>query len=246
MRVDFDLSSSLVLQQTISGTGAFDGTEVGRAVLTLGAGNSAVTFKARKLGTDFNGFTVRMVDPQQDNPAEIVKFDPSTNRLEVFLRKAGGVVTSTATQVASAVSSKDVIVTAAYGGTGAGTVAAGSGVLAGAIDPEVARNVLFKFTPIADVSGGRFTFDQTGNILVRQFEAKLGASVAWTLEIITLDEGLREIAAETILYSGATAQTVMLVNVNLVLSPLRALKFSAASTGVARLVCHKEPNFPLA
>jgi hypothetical protein len=243
MRVDFDTSTSLVIQQTVTGSATFDGSSAGRAFLTLGSGTSAVTFRARKLGTDFNGYKVAMIAPPQDNPSERVSFDANDNRLDIVLRKVSGSVTSTAAQVAAAVQAAGCIVTAAYGSTGAGTIVPATGVLASGIDPTVVRNTQYKFAPTGN--GGGFNFYQSGNVLLRQFEAKLTASTAWTLSIINLDEGLSEIAGETVQIAGATDTDVFLTNINVVVSPLRALKFVTATQGVARVIGHKEPNFPL-
>ena len=243
MRVDFDTSTSLVIQHTVAGSATFNGASVGRAFLTLGSGNSAVTFRARKIGTDFNGYKVCMIEPPQDNPSERVAFDPNDNRLDVILRKVSGTVSSTSAQVAAAVQAAGYIVTAAYGGTGAGTVVPAAGVLASGIDPTVVRGTQYKFATAGN--GGGFSFYQVGNVLLRQFEAKLTSSTAWTLSIVNLDEGLIEIAGETVQIAGATGTDVFLSNMNVVLAPLRALKFVSAIQGVARVVGHKEPNFPL-
>lgn len=242
----FDTSTSLVLQQLLSGTGVFDGTEVGRAALTLGAGNAAVIFRSRQLGADFNVYVVKMMDPGRDTPGIVVTWDPNYNILNVVVKRTAGVISSTAAQIAAAVQAKGFVVTADYGGTGADVVVPASGTLSGGLNPTIYRNVQYKFAPAAHVNGGRFSFDQAGNLLIRQFEAKLSASVAWTLELINLDEGLREITADTVLFQGSTSQNIIIPNMNLVLSPLRALKFSAAAQGVARVVAHKEPNFPFA
>jgi hypothetical protein len=82
-------------------------------------------------------------------------------------------------------------------------------------------------------------------VVVRQFEAKLSASVAWTLSIVNLDEGLREDTATEVQVAANTGTDVFISNLGLVLSPLRALKFSASAQGVARIIGHKDPNFPL-
>jgi hypothetical protein len=242
MRVDYDTSSSIVVEQIVGGVTVFDGSAIGRAALSTGAGNSEVIFRARKQGADFNGYKVRMIDPGIDTPAEIVTFDPGDTRLDVVLRKAAGAITSTAIQVATAVQRAGHIVTAAYGGNGTGTVAATAGTLTGAIDPTVVRNSRYTFSPAGNA--GLFTLDQTGNVLIRQFEAKLSASVAWTLTVINLDEGYREDASSAVQVANNTGTDVYIGNLNLVLSPLRALKFAAAAQGVARVVAHKEPNFP--
>lgn len=243
MRLDFDTSSCLVLEQIVGGVATFNGSSVGRATVTSGIGNAAVVFSARKQGTDFNGYKVNLINPGRDTASEVVTFDPGDSRLNVVLRFAGGVVTSTAAQVASAVQSKALEVTATYGGTGAGTVVPASTTLAGAIDPTITRNTRYSFSPAGN--GGFFTFDQGGNVEIRQFEAKLSASVAWTITIVNLDEGLREDTATEVQVAGNTGTDVFISNLGLVLSPLRALKFSAAAQGVARIIGHRDPNFPL-
>jgi hypothetical protein len=200
-------------------------------------------FRARRLGTDFNGYKVNLINPWRDTASEIVTFDPGDSRLDVVLRYSLGSVTSTSAQVAAAVQAKNVIVTATYGGTGAGVVVPANATLAGAIDPTIVRNTRYSFSPVGN--GGLFSFDQGGNVVVRQFEAKLSASVAWTLTIVNLDEGLREDTSTEVQVAGNTGTDVFISNLGLVLSPLRALKFYASAQGVARIVGHRDPNFPL-
>lgn len=256
MRVDFDTSTSVILQHTVTSAGTFTGVEQSRAAYTSGSGTSQVIFRAKKLGADYNGYKVRLIDPGANNASEIVKFDPGIpnpseltsytpddNRLDVILKSSGGSITSTAASVAAAVQAASrVPITCAYGSTGAGVVVPAAFVLAGGVDLTVVRNTQFKSSSTV---GGLFFFGQTGNILVRQFEALLNTSTAWTLSVVNLDEGYNEIAAETVQVTAATGTNVCLTNLNLVLSPLRALKFASATYGVARAVAHKEPNFPL-
>ena len=256
MRVDFDTSSSIVLQHTVTSAGSFTGVEQGRAAYASGSGTSQLIFRAKKLGADYNGYKVRLIDPGRDNASEIVQFDPGipnpseltsyspdANRLDVILASSGGSITSTATSVAAAVQAYTRSpITATVGSTGAGVVVPAAFVLAGGVDPTVVRNTQFKLTSTA---GGLFFFGQSGNILIRQFEAVLSTSGAWTLHVVNLNEGYSEISSESVQVAGATDRDVFLPNLNLVLSPLRALKFETARYGVARVVAHKEPNFPL-
>ena len=130
MRVEFDPSSSLVLQQALTGTSVFDGTDVGRASLTLGAGDAAVTVKAKHLGTHYNGTTVRLIGTGSEAPTETVFYDQVDNRIDVFLRKSGGSVISTPLTVAAAIQARGIPFTASAGGAGTGTVVAATGVLA--------------------------------------------------------------------------------------------------------------------
>jgi hypothetical protein len=258
MRVDLDPSTSIILQHTVTSAGTFAGAEIGRAVYAAGAGASQVIFRAKKLGADFNGYKVRLIDPGRDNAAEAVSYDPAipnpaeltsyspdANRLDVILASSGGSITSTAATVAAAVQAyARSPITAAYGSTGAGTVSAVSNVLAGGADPTVVRNTHHKFSSTS--SGGLFFFGQGGNIRIRQFEATLNTSTAWTLDVVNLDEGLNEIAAETVRVASGTGTSVFLnqSNCDIILAPLRAIKFLANTYGVARAIAHKDPNFP--
>ena len=133
MLVEYDFSTSLVLQHTVKENGTFDGSDVARPKLVTGAGDSEVIFKARKQVTFYDNCYIRMIQPPQDNPEEIVIYDPSLPRLDVILRTSGGAITSTAIQVATAVNTKGFHVTAAYGGTGLDVVSTVAGQLAGAL-----------------------------------------------------------------------------------------------------------------
>lgn len=240
-RVEFETSSSVVLQQSVVG-GTFTGAEVGRASVTQGAGNAAVTFKARFLGTYANpaaeAYQVALVTPAGATQ-RYARFDPGANLL-LIQAKAG----DTANDVAALVNGDDRLpIACSPGGTGAGVAVAFAAVgLTGGLDPVVVRNHQFKFA--AQTTGGLFFFDQGGNVVVRQVEAAFGGVVPWTLTLVNLDEGLTPIGAEDVLVVGATSAAFVLLDQGIVLAPLRALRLNAASTGVARVVVHREPNFP--
>lgn len=245
MLIDFETSPSVVLQHTLSGTGAFTGVEVGRSSLTIGAGNGAMVFKARHFGTDPHTYTVRIADPKRLTPAIVVRWKENDRILQVVPAHNGTAITSTAAQVAAAVAELVLPITCDYGGTGVNVAIEGSGALAGGLDPTAVRQTMFKFIPAANVNGGLLVFNQPFNIVVQQVEARLAASALWTLSAVNLDEGLREITGESVVYATSTSQDIFLANLNIVLAPLRALKFVSATQGVVRACVHRQPNFPL-
>ena len=235
MPVPLETSSYLTLQHTLSAAATFDGTVLGRPTVTLGVGDAALTFNAKHLGSDFNDAVINLIDPKVATSSEVVRYDPGSKILNVYLRTFAGSVSSTAAQVAAAVQAATVPpcpITACYGGDGTGTVVPASDALADGADPEVVRNTRFNFS--SDSAGGGFDFgNRNRSVVVRQFLAQLHTATAWTLSLINMDEGLTEIAAETVQIAESSSSTVALLDLNLVLGPLQALKFVSNTYGVA-------------
>ena len=85
-------------------------------------------------------------------------------------------------------------------------------------------------------------FDQAVPVVLRQFEAKLVGDVPWKIEVVNLDEGLREISVEAVLVFGGSSPPydIFVTNLNFVMNPLRAIKFTAAGAwGLARVVASR-------
>lgn len=246
MKVDFDTSVSSVFQQLLTG-GNFTGVELGRPAISHGAGNSQVLFRGRNLGSWMdNAFFVELKKPHQDVADTVAIYDEAGKKLTVVLKTTAGVITATAKDVADAVQKlaplPPILVT--YGGTGLGVVTAlASTTFASTLDPTNRRNVIYSFEHAVN-NGGLFNFNNNQNLIVKHFEAKLGASVAWTLDLVQMDEGMRIITAETTRLAGATSADV-LVPLNYVLNPLRGLLFTAPATGVARVIAHREAAHPI-
>lgn len=230
MRVEFDLSASTCVQQTVSG--AFTGVDAGRAQYSYGAGNAVLTFKSRTLGADGNLYYIRVTDVGAGVvPTTIAKYSADILTLDVVLRRNAGGILATAAEVAAAVQAiSQCPVLCEYGGTGASSPAAlAVTALSGGVDPTLVSQGLWKF---ATTNGGLFYFNQRRPIVVSQFEATLGGSVAWTLGIVNLDNVRAGIAAERAVIAGATGTAVFAQN--LVLVPRQGLQLIAAQTGFAR------------
>lgn len=235
MPVLLETSSYLTVQHILSAAATFNGVVLGRPTTTLGMGDAALTFSAKHLGADFNGAIVNLIDPMMATSSEVVRYDPGSQILNVYLRTSAGSVSSTAAQVAAAVQAAMIPpcpITACYGGDGTGTVVPASNVLADGADPEVVRNTRYSFASVS--GGGGFDFgNRTRSVKVHQFLAQLHAATAWTLSVVNMDEGLMEIAAETVQIAGSSGDTVVLLDLNLILGPLQALKFVSNTYGVA-------------
>jgi hypothetical protein len=122
-----------LIQYTVSGTGFFDGTEYGRARLTVDPGlgaDSVVYFASKLYGSASNALTVEYVDA---GPGVIVGATTVTQigpAIRVLLRRSAAAVLATAAEVAAAVNaftaynSPGYAISARAGGNGTGVVAA--------------------------------------------------------------------------------------------------------------------------
>lgn len=95
------------------------------AALALGEDNSALTFEAVATGTRGSGINVELIDPAANSVALAVAVDGDAIKV-TLATGADGVITSTATEVATAVNADDAandLVSVTAGGDGAGVVA---------------------------------------------------------------------------------------------------------------------------
>lgn len=241
MDTQFDLSFLQVLQHNVTAAATY-GTpaEIGRASLSLGAGSSTVLIKSTRLGADYNGITVKLINPGRTSPQKVT-YDLEGRVLYVFLAHNGTAITSTAAQVAAginAMTSQDAqSLTPGFffrastpTGGGAGVVVAASGVLAGGV--ALVREPVTRYS--STTGGGIFCFRQLGPIELVSVEFLLNASVAYTVSAITYDN-LVEDTSETVPVLTGTAQSGFLAPAGIVLPRGRALKFTAASYGVVRV-----------
>lgn len=94
------------------------------ATLTLGEDNSALTVSAVETGPRGNGISIELIDPEANDVALSVALDGDA--IQVTLATgADGAITSTASEVASALNADDAandLITAAAGGDGSGVI----------------------------------------------------------------------------------------------------------------------------
>lgn len=242
MRVQFDTSVSSVFQHVLA-AGNFTGKELSRPTLTHGSGNYQLIFRSKNLGNWMDDQKVEL--SKGSSTATIVRYDSTLKTLFISAKASGGLYTATAAEIAAKVQEivNDCPILCTYGGTGGAVPLADlNSAFAAVADPVNRRNVIYAFSH-ATADGGLFCFNNYENLIIKHFEAKLGASVAWTLKVVHLDEGMLELTGEDTLLASGTGANVF-VPLDYCLHPLRALKFEAATTGLARVIAHREAPHP--
>lgn len=197
-----------LVQQSVSGTGVFDGSEYGRAKATLpnGDANAVVRLSARLYGSASNAYSVELVDRGGSIVVPTTVIEQSGAAIRVILRRSSVAILATAQEVAAAINALGLAggVCATYGGTGNGVVSAASAVsLTGGVNPvdRAGNHTQYVYVHPVNVSGGFFYFEQEETITVRQFECKFqvpGGTYAVTVSRVNLNENLEPIMAESI------------------------------------------------
>lgn len=106
-RFNFADAGVYCLQQTVSGTGVFNGTPVGYASYSYSSGGVAFKLRNPYLGTDGNAIKVQLVAPTGDAPATQVAYDYALRTLRVMLRGTASAITATAQEVVDAINNMD-------------------------------------------------------------------------------------------------------------------------------------------
>ena len=237
--MDHDFGNVATLAHRLTDTARFAGAELGRARATVGSGDAGLAFAASQLGEHMNGVVVTVAPA---SGRRLVQIDPApsggTRRLRytpVLADTAEDAADSFPAALRAARGSREAAALAelsrvevAPTGTGADPVADGSATFAGGVAPD--RFFGFPLFESGSADGGLFDFDAQEPLVLRQFVANLGGSVAWTLSLMLRNPGGGSAAAIQVA-SGTGANVV--VTTPLVIPTGSALSFSAAQTGVA-------------
>jgi len=244
MRVRYDLASISVLQQTISGTGVFNGAEVGRASRAFGAGAAALTFRARFLGVDGNALKVALVNSGGTRNKTTVKLEGDTHK--VLLRATVGVIDATADEVADAVNTSDLPFWCHPGGTDP-VVAAAVQTFAGGLDPAARYESQYRLSAATNANGGLFFFDHEEPVLVREVSGNLslGGDTPVSIEVVPLTAGLEPISNEAVVVHAETVaalQPTFCFSEQFVLPRGMALRVNCNDQGRVRVLFHRVPR----
>jgi hypothetical protein len=192
-RFSFADAGVYCVQQTVSGTGVFDGTPIGYATYLYSAGGAAFKVRCPNMGTDGNGIRFLMVAPISDALVTTADYDQSSRTLRVFLKGTGGVITALASEVVAAINGMERPVLWAGLITEA-TIPVGVGPinLSGGLDPDVSAGYSFpKLIPTANVSGGLIIFDQTRPWKLLSVGGQFSAGGQYTVQLVNVDKALK-------------------------------------------------------
>jgi len=242
-----------MVQQVVSGTGVFDGSEYGRAkgVITNVDPNAVVRVSARLYGTAPNSYTIELYDAGAGIDVPATTASQQGAQIRVTLRRSGELgILATAAEVASAVNNARTGVVATYGGTGNGVVSAASpqpitGTASG-VDALIAgpnSELVLSYLP-ANTNGGFFYFEQEYTLAIRQFEAKFtvgGGTYTVTVERVNLNDNLEPVGAEAIpnyVWPAITSTEpdIAYSDGNLYLHPRQALRVMTSGGGLPGIV----------
>jgi hypothetical protein len=254
------LGDTFSVQQSVTGTGVFNGTDFARARVTLGpfGGGGVIRFAARLYGTPSNAYSVQLVDPGAGVAYPATTVEQNGSVIKVHLRRSTIAILATPGEVAIAINAQMNFAfplrAFAQVDTGVCDAVAATPLTSGA-DPseilgdELYPNQLFKWVRV-NLDGGYFHFEQREPILVRQFEAKMILSFPTTLKwsIVNLTADFMNITAEKIpvfvqdLTLAAPDITVTDVRIPLMFN--QALVCDCAAAGLVRVVARREARFP--
>lgn len=213
-----------LIQYAVSGTGALDGSEYGRARLTVdpGLGPNAIVYFASKLyGSASNALTVEYVDAGAGVTVVATTVTQVGSAIRVLLRRSAVAILATAAEVADAVnaftaySSPGFAVAARAGGTGASVVAAiGPLTFTGGADPTRIGSQ-FLWTPPVNVNAGFVQLENPFPMWILGFSARfsvlLPGPFTVSLQRVRLEADLTPILAEAVnlfIFGGLTPSAV--------------------------------------
>lgn len=247
------LGQTFMAQQSVSGTGVFDGTEYGRAkgVVTNADPNAVVRVSARLYGPAPNSYTIAFLDAGSGITVPATTVRQTGSAIEVTLRRSIELgLLATAAEVAHAINTTQTGIVATYGGTGNGVVdavaaqpitgtASGVDSLISGPNGEMIRTYL----PV-NQNGGFFYFEQPVTLVIRQFEAKFtlaSGTYTVTVERVNLNENLEPLSTEAIpnyVWEGITAARpdIAYSDNNLYLQPYQALRVLTSGSGLPGVV----------
>jgi hypothetical protein len=243
----FDTGSTICLQQTVSGTGVYDGTQVGYARLTYSNGGVVFTVRATQVGTAGNALKLALVAPT-DSTQTVAGFDGTT--VTVFLKRTAGVISATAAEVVAAVNalfsskpSSDLKMTAAVGTAGTIPAVLAATSLAGGIDPTVVNPALLKFAQATNSNGGMFYFEQTRAWVISSVTARFSAAgLPIKIAIVNIDNALNPVTNEEVAVwePTTTDNYAALEDMKTPVMPGQALTITATAQGMVRVTARAE------
>lgn len=237
--MDHDFGNVATLGHRLTAAARFAGAELGRATATVGAGNAGLVFVAAQLGEHMNGMVATvapaagrrtlLLDPAPSGGAKRIRYAPAAGDTAGDAAEGFGPALRQARATREAAAHAEFFrVGVRPTGDGSDPVAAGSDTFAGGAAPV--RNLGFPIFESDADDGGFFAFDAQEPLVLRQFVANLGGSVAWTLSLVLRLPG--GVVARTIEVASGTGANVV-VTTPLIIPPCAALAFTADQTGLA-------------
>lgn len=259
-----NIGETFVVQQTVTGTGVFDGTDRGRARRTITfTGGGVIRFASRTYGAASNTYTIQMIDP--GGVKTVTTVEQVTNAIRVTLRRNGGGILATPEEIAAAVNAVPDLSfpVQAYAENNTGVAnAVGVTPLTGGANPARIENTRGSqgsyFTwEYSNLNAGFFGFENLDPIVVRALEFKaIGLPGATTLNWYSVpvvpDYAVRRpsefVVDEAIpIYTTelTTAEPFLhITDIRHILMPNEVLLLVTDTAGVAKVRLRREGRFP--
>jgi len=199
-RFNFADAGVYCIQQTVSGTGVFDGTRYGYAVYRYSSGGVVFDVRCPYLGTDGNDIRFQLIAPTCDCFTTFAVYDKSLRTLRVHLKGSSAGITATAAEVVAAINGMDRPVLFAGVVTNGTIPAALSPVnLAGGADPDISASYAMpKITLPANTNGGLILFDQTRPWKLLSVGGEFAGAGTYQVELVNVDKALNVIPGVSI------------------------------------------------
>lgn len=259
------VGNKFLVQYAVSGTGRLNGTEYGRARLTINAGPSGDTIyiAAKLYGADANFITVQLIDTGAINPQTFVtQVGPA---ISVFLRRSSTAVLATAHEVAEAINSFTAYTSVAYAiraraydpASTTALAAVPAANLSGGVNPHAIGRSQYLWTVPANGNAGYVDFEQEDPMWVLGFSAKFssvpsGSHTITVSRVRILEDFTPELTEKTPLfvYSSLTssAPDIAYTDVRQVIHPAQGLlvETSVAMPGFFNVDVMRAAEFPYA
>lgn len=259
-----NIGETFVVQQTVTGTGVFDGTDRGRARRTITfTGGGVIRFASRTYGSASNTYTIQMIDPGGIKTSTTV--EQVTNAIRITLRRDGSGILATPQEIADAVNRVPDLSfpVQAYASNTTGVAnAVGVTSLTGGANPSRTENVRTSegtyFTwEYANLNAGFFGFENLDPIVIRALEFKAislpGPTIInWYSVPVVPDYAVRR-PSEFVVDEATPIYTVEMTtdqpflnitDIRHILMPNEVLLLVTATAGVAKVRLRREGRFP--
>lgn len=263
-----DLGRKFLVQHEISGTGALNGTEYGRARLSINPGVGAggiVQFAAKYYGATANSITIQYIDTGAGTVVPSTTVTQVGPAITIRLARTALAITATAAQVAAAINAFTAYTAPAYAiraqaddpSSTTPLAAAAPAAMSGGAEPSVIGGTQFLWTLPTNAKGGFIDLENENPMWVLGFAAKFSSLAAGlstiTVSRVRLDSIFRPILSEAVpifVYPNlqTSAPDISYTDVRQVVHPGQGLlvSLSGAGVGIFNFDVTRAADFPYA
>jgi len=259
-----NIGETFVVQQTVTGTGQFDGTDRGRARRTITfTGGGAIRFASRTYGSASNTYNLQMIDPGGNYAT--TKVEQVTNSIRITLRRNGGGILATPQEIADAVNAvpDPSFPVQAYASNTTGVAnAVGVTSLTGGANPtrvdnrRTSEGTYFTWE-YANLNAGFFAFENLDPIVIRALEFKAiglqGATLINWYSVPATPDFVARRPSDFVIDEATPIYTIEMTtdqpflnitDIRHIIMPNEVLLLVTPTAGVAKVRLRREGRFP--